>query len=149
MNCIDITYIKKIYNEIEHYIQITNEICKKEFDNLSEIEILALRYCIILIAESISLILMHIARCLLRKFKDRRAIETPVHASKILQNYKILTQNEVLEVENFIKLRNIVVHRYWEVDDYKIYINVRKNFRKLKEILEKIVSYVEREVIQD
>ena len=149
MSYIDVNYLKRLCNEIEYYMSFVVKVCEKSFESLSEVERFSIRYCIIVIAESLSIILMYLARYLLRRFRKTEAIETPIHAGKILRDFKILSQEDVDEIRRFIALRNIVVHRYWEIDDYKIYMNVKKNFRKLKELLNKVLTYVEKESIQN
>ncbi|MGQ4834727.1 MAG: HepT-like ribonuclease domain-containing protein [Candidatus Asgardarchaeia archaeon] len=37
-----------------------------------------------------------------------------------------------------VRLRNIVIHRYWIVDDYKIYISVKNNFKCIAKLVEAI-----------
>ncbi len=60
--------------------------------------------------------------------------------------FKKLSENGVISnsvrvgMENLIGLRNIIIHRYWEVDDQKIYMDARSNGLAL---IEKYVVEVE------
>jgi uncharacterized protein YutE (UPF0331/DUF86 family) len=37
-----------------------------------------------------------------------------------------------------IRMRNLLVHRYWEVDDFKVYSSVKENFRCVEEFLKTV-----------
>jgi uncharacterized protein YutE (UPF0331/DUF86 family) len=41
-----------------------------------------------------------------------------------------------------IRLRNLLVHRYWIIDDRKIYEDVRKDFKNVLSFLEKVANHV-------
>lgn len=37
-----------------------------------------------------------------------------------------------------MRLRNLLVHRYWVIDDKRIYEEVRKNFGKIIELINRV-----------
>jgi uncharacterized protein YutE (UPF0331/DUF86 family) len=41
-----------------------------------------------------------------------------------------------------IRLRNLLVHRYWVIDDKVIYDAVKKNFRYVEEFIERVSLFV-------
>ena len=45
---------------------------------------------------------------------------------------------------SIIKLRNLLVHRYWSVDDRRIYESATKDFRNILSLVRKVLSYVSR-----
>ena len=42
-----------------------------------------------------------------------------------------------------IRLRNLLVHRYWTIDDKRIYASVKSNFESVKNFLKRLREYVE------
>jgi uncharacterized protein YutE (UPF0331/DUF86 family) len=41
-----------------------------------------------------------------------------------------------------IRLRNLLVHRYWVIDDKIIYDAVKKNFRSVEEFIKRVSLFV-------
>ncbi|MEM2617367.1 MAG: HepT-like ribonuclease domain-containing protein [Thermofilaceae archaeon] len=51
-----------------------------------------------------------------------------------------------LEYEDFarlIRLRSLLPHRYWTIDDERIYTSVKRNFKSVKNFLERLPEYAE------
>ncbi|MBO3799074.1 MAG: HepT-like ribonuclease domain-containing protein [Thermoproteota archaeon] len=42
------------------------------------------------------------------------------------------------ELESLVGLRNLLVHRYWPVEDEKVYEAVKNNFKCVEELLGKV-----------
>ncbi|WP_222702305.1 HepT-like ribonuclease domain-containing protein [Staphylothermus hellenicus] len=40
--------------------------------------------------------------------------------------------------KDLVRLRNLLVHRYWVIDDKRVYEDVRNNFRCVEELLDRI-----------
>ncbi|QOJ79282.1 DUF86 domain-containing protein [Infirmifilum lucidum] len=77
--------------------------------------------------------LHHIAR---RGFS--LAPETPTATLRLLAERGLVTVDEVEDVARLIRLRNLLVHRYWVVDDKKIHDEARRNFKKVVSLVERI-----------
>ena len=43
---------------------------------------------------------------------------------------------------NLVKLRNLLVHRYWVIDDRRIYESIRKDFKKLLSFVDRVIEHV-------
>ena len=42
-----------------------------------------------------------------------------------------------------IRLRNLLVHRYWTIDDERIYASVKSNFESVRNFLKRLREHVE------
>lgn len=82
------------------------------------------------VVESLVASALHIAK---RCFGEKP--ETPIRAFRILIDGGLITSSECVELEKLVRLRNLLVHRYWIVDDRKIYDNVKSDFSFVKEII--------------
>ncbi len=89
-----------------------------------------MRYCLIVVVESLVALALHIAK---RCFGEKP--ETPIHAFRILRDRGLITSSECVEIEKLVRLRSLLVHRYWIVDDRKIYDNLKSDFSFVKEII--------------
>jgi len=76
---VDKERIKKLINEIIDSMSFILRTCSKQFEELSEAERYAIRYNIMVIAEALTSIAMHIAREALGVEP-----ETPTHAIRVL-----------------------------------------------------------------
>ena len=45
-----------------------------------------------------------------------------------------------MDIVSLFKLRNLLVHRYWIIDDEKIYHNVKRDFKNILDFIERVVS---------
>lgn len=75
----------------------------------------------------------------------RRALEitpeTPIQALNKLRGKGLVSDAEFKDIVNIIKLRNLLVHRYWVVDDMEIYENIKKNFSNVVRFMRRLVEY--------
>ena len=98
----------------------------------------SLKYCLIEIAESVSDILQHV----LARKKGIAADGYVDVAVKAKQN-NVIPADLIDRLLFFFKFRNVLVHRYWQVDDNEVLKNTRqgtKDFRVLVDIIENIIS---------
>ncbi|WP_243674673.1 DUF86 domain-containing protein [Vulcanisaeta distributa] len=96
---------------------------------------MAVRYELIVIAEALMALVIHIVR---RDLNERP--RTPINALMILRNRGLLTINEYEDLSKLVRLRNLLVHRYWIIDDYLIYQNVKTNFKSLINFINRLRS---------
>ena len=75
---------------------------------------------------------LHIAR---RCFNERP--ETPIHALRVLRDRGLLTVSECDKLEKLIRSRNLLMHRYWVVDDRRIYDNVKNDFKSVLNLIDR------------
>jgi len=133
-------YIRRLVNDIKESIRVVRSYVSKPFNELSEAERYAIRYHLIVIAEALIALALHVAR---RLFEAKP--ETPIHALRILREHGMITDDEMRDIANIIKLRNILVHRYWLVDDERIYENAVKDFARVLSFVERVLNRVFRE----
>ena len=98
----------------------------------------SLKYCLIEIAETVSDILQHV----LARKKGIAADGYVDVAVKAKQN-NIIPADLIDRLLFFFKFRNVLVHRYWQVEDNEVLRNTRqgtKDFRVLADIIENIIS---------
>ena len=56
----------------------------------------------------------------------------------MLADRELIEYEELDELVKLIRLRNLLVHRYWVVDDRRIYENIRKNFNAVKSFVRRV-----------
>ncbi len=134
---VDKAYVLKLISEIKEAVAFIETVTLKPFESLSEAERYAIRYNLIVVAESLAALALHMAR---RMF--RMEPETPIHALRILRDEKLIDNREFEEIVKLIKLRNILVHRYWVVDDRRIYDSVRGDFKIILKVLGRVEGII-------
>ncbi len=134
---VNIEFVKKLVDDIEESVRIIRSYVSKPYEELSDAERYAIRYHLIVIAEALIALALHIVR---REFGVRP--DTPMHALRVLREKGLVGNEEVRDAINVIKLRNLLVHRYWVVDDRRIYENAVKDFRNILSLVRKVLSYV-------
>lgn len=55
---------------------------------------------------------------------------------KFLEDKKLI--GEVEEIIKIVRLRNLLVRRYWNIDDSIIYRSIKKNFKCVEDLLKTI-----------
>lgn len=64
--------------------------------------------------------------------------ETPVRTFSVLVEKGLMNAWEFEELVKLVRLRNLLIHRYWVVDDRRVYDSVRKDFKAVREFLERV-----------
>jgi len=130
-------YVLKLASEAKSSMVFVLKIVEKPFEALSEAERYAMRYHLIAIAEALASMALHVCRNLL----DQRP-ETPIHAFKLLAERGVISDEVFVELSKFVRLRNLLVHRYWVVDDEKIYESIKGDFKCVEEFLENVLALI-------
>ena len=63
-----------------------------------------------------------------------------MYALNILKDKRLITKQEYVDVVSLFKLRNLLVHRYWIIDDEKICHNVERDFKNIVNFIERVIS---------
>ena len=63
---------------------------------------------------------------------------TPAQSLRVLADRGLIRDEELDELVKLIRLRNLLVHRYWVIDDKRIYENIRRNFNAVKSFVRRI-----------
>lgn len=128
---VDTEYLKSRIEEVRELIGEAKRLVSKQYKELSMDEKYSLRYQIIALVESLGSMCLHIATEDLAKEPGSYS-----ECFKLLENEGLAVYSE--EVIKIIRLRNIIVHRYWTVDDAKIYSSIKEDFKEIEELLIKI-----------
>lgn len=59
-----------------------------------------------------------------------------------LSEAKIITKNLGDMLKKAASLRNIIIHKYWEVDDRKVFKSVKENISDFEEFLKQINEFI-------
>ncbi len=124
-------FLYKQVKDIMYFANTIEDVVSKEYNQLSTMELYGLRYCLISLIESLTNICIHIVR-VEYNIKPTSFSE----CFKILLDKNIIDNNIYTDLRNMLKLRNLLVHRYWLVDDRVIYDNIRSDFRSIKRFVE-------------
>ncbi|WP_258870456.1 DUF86 domain-containing protein [Pyrobaculum aerophilum] len=130
---VDRDYIKTLILDIKTAVEEVLALVSKPYESLSKAEKYAIRYSLIIIAETVSALALHIARRALRAVP-----QTPIHALRLLRDSGFLSPRECDELERLVKLRNLLAHRYWVVDDRRVYESVKGDFESLLNFLQRL-----------
>ena len=113
----DIVYIKKLLHEIEEALGVIEKVVRRK--RLRIDDKYALRYAIVEIVESLALISQRIARAM------DYPLEGYIEAMKFYSKAHILDEDIVKGLVRLARLRNLIIHRYWEIDDNRIVAEAR------------------------
>jgi uncharacterized protein YutE (UPF0331/DUF86 family) len=109
-------------NEVLESKNELNRLTSKPYAKMSIEEKYAVRYHIIVLAEALGSICLQIA---MEDFK-----RTPQSYSEC---FKIMEEEGICEYAKdltaIMRLRNLLTHRYWIIDDAQIYDSIKNNFR--------------------
>jgi len=133
MTSLDKNYVRRLIADIEEAMEIVLEDLSKPFNSISRAEKSEVRYYLIVMVEALVALCYHLSR--------RAYNITPgssIEAFKVLMDRGLLTSEEFDDFAKLARLRNLLVHRYWIIDDRRIYYEVKKNFKHVKNFIEKI-----------
>ncbi|MDK6027918.1 DUF86 domain-containing protein [Ignisphaera sp. 4213-co] len=130
---IDKEFVRKLVADVLESIRVVEEYYSKPFDELSQAEKIGVRYHIIVLVEALTALAYHIARRLYGLEPT-----TPIQTFRFLADRGLVNSDELRDIEALIRLRNLLVHRYWVIDDRRIYENVKNDFRSVKRFVERL-----------
>lgn len=137
----DVERIIKLIEEAEQSLKVLESISSLSWDNFfSDIRNrYTLRMAVVEVVESLVAASVRI----LREVKGEARQMGYVEVAKRLLDEKILAPSEADAFERLIRLRNIIIHRYWEVDDRRIYEEARgSGAGSIKRIIKRLKDYV-------
>ncbi len=139
---IDKEYVWKLIKDIEEAMSVILEDTSKPFDSITRAERHEVRYYVIVLVEALVALCYHIAR---RRFGIKP--ETPFMTLNVLLEKGLLTSEEFNDLVLLVKLRNLLVHGYWVIDDKRIYEAIRNNFRNVRSFLERIKRAIDAQIL--
>lgn len=131
------SFVIKLVSEIRESISKIMTFTSKSFEDISDTEKYAIRYHLIVVAEALASLAIHIVR---RSFNKEP--ETPIHAFYILREKEFIEDRVLEDLYRLWRLRNLLVHRYWVIDDSKIYSSIKENFKYILTFIERVMRYV-------
>jgi uncharacterized protein YutE (UPF0331/DUF86 family) len=127
------------FREINDAVQSLEELLIKGFHSLSVHEKFSMRYLIIQAVEASSSICLHI----LYEVYNERAEGFPQCFDRLGQK-GIIPSHLALNLASSARLRNLLVHRYWEIDDEKVFKSLEENLGDFEKFITHIRRFMER-----
>jgi len=139
MNSVNIDLIRKRLSEIRDAVRLLETYLKRPFKELDLSEILSIRYLIIQLVETSTSICTHILTTVYREYPER-------YPSCFLLMYKkdLISNTLGEKLVAVARLRNLLIHRYWEIDDEKVYNEAKKGLRDFIEFTDLIERWLKR-----
>jgi len=130
---IDRDFVNGKVKDIRNLMADLNRLTSKRFEELSIDELYSMRYQIIALMEALVSLCSHIAL-------EVYGYEPSSYKDCIAYVGERERIECVKDMRSLIGLRNILIHRYWTVDDRKVHESARKDFNCIKKFLEEIVK---------
>ena len=128
---VNLTYLKDRIAEVRQVINELKKLSSNPYEELTVDEKNSIRYQIIVLAEAIGSICLHIAIEDLG-YEPKSYTECFAYmGSKNIVKY-------VDELIKIVRLRNLLVHKYWIIDDLKVYTSIKRNFDCIEELLKAV-----------
>jgi len=120
---------RDIKNSMAELIRLTS----KKFEDMNIDELYSMRYQIIVLVEAIVSLCSHIVL-------EVYGYEPSSYKDCIAYVCERENIKNIEEVKALIGLRNLLVRRYWSIEDRRIYDSIARNLRCVDEFLNKVVT---------
>ena len=127
-----------VENRLREVLEAINELkrlASKPYTSLSVDEKYSMRYNIIVLVEALVALSIHIARNMYN-YKPRSYVDAIRYVGEKIRF------SHLDDLVALIRLRNILIHRYWNVDDRKIYDSIKQDFKCVEEFLDTIEKLI-------
>ncbi|MGB9891446.1 type VII toxin-antitoxin system HepT family RNase toxin [Thermodesulfovibrio yellowstonii] len=125
-------YIYEIKENTDDIKSILEDFSPEEILNNKRI-LKALKFNLVEIAESISLTIQHI---LAKNYGI--PVKGYIDTIKKAKEKNIIDESIYVSLKPFFDFRNILIHRYWEIDDSLLLKNVKENLESFYQFIETI-----------
>ena len=132
-------HVEARIREINDSVQMLQDLTARSFGALTIHEKLSMRYLLIQLVEAASSICIHI---LLSVFDER--VEGFPECFARLSSKTILPEDLASRLSSAARLRNLLVHRYWVINDEETYKSVRRGLRDFELFVEYMRKFLER-----
>jgi uncharacterized protein YutE (UPF0331/DUF86 family) len=126
-------HLKQRINEVLEAKSELKRLTTKPYAKLSLEEKYAIRYHVIVLAEALGNICLHIAA---EDFKHE-----PKSYSEC---FKIMEEENICDCAKdltaLMRLRNLLTHRYWTIDDAQVYDSIKNNFKVVDKFLRSVTE---------
>jgi uncharacterized protein YutE (UPF0331/DUF86 family) len=129
---VDVSQIKQRLTEVLEAKAELKKLTIKAYEKLDMNEKYAIRYHVIVLAEALGNVCLHVAK------EDLR--QEPLSYSECfrLLDDEGISDNCAKELTKLIRLRNLLTHRYWIIDDYQVYNSIKNDFSGVDSFLESV-----------
>lgn len=141
MTKVDREIVARIVGEAREALEEARSIASMGIDDFmrSRRARFSLRYSIVMLVESLA----DLAVAILEKDFDESP-ESFREAFIKLAVVGVIGASTAQSMVRLVSLRNIIVHRYWIVDDFKIYNSAeRDGIKNIEKFIEEVINYVE------
>lgn len=136
---LDLDKIKKGTADIKGAVDKIKEISNVAEEDFwaDERNILSVERLLLIILEAVGNLSLHI---LAKKFK--KSAEAPAECIELLAAEKIFDEDLSGRLRQAMRFRNILVHRYWEIERNKVYEYAKNNLKDFEDFLVAIAKLV-------
>lgn len=133
--------INKLLTEIKYSLKVARSIVDMDYDDF--IRDIRNRYTLRLAVVEIVEASASLGLYILREFLSVRRVEGYSQIFRKLVERGVISSRIGEEMERLTRLRNLIIHRYWEVDDSRMYKEARNNGLKVVEdFIKEVEDYV-------
>lgn len=139
----DIERVRKILSDLTESLRVAESIVAMGFEEFaSDIRNrYTLRLALVEVVEAATSLGLHI----LREDLGVRTVESYAQVFRKLVEHRVISPSTGSAMERLARLRNIIIHRYWDVDDSRIYREAKEGgLDVIKKFIEEVESYVAR-----
>ena len=127
---VDVNQLKQRITEVLDAKAELKRLTLKSYAKLSLDEKYAVRYHVIVLAEALGSICLHIA-------KEDLGQEPLSYA----ECFRLLDEEDVCgdcakDLSALVRLRNLLTHRYWIIDDEQVYNSIKNDFKGVDKVIE-------------
>ncbi|MGD6851425.1 MAG: DUF86 domain-containing protein [Candidatus Bathyarchaeia archaeon] len=129
---VDVNQIKQRLNEVLAAKAELKRLTGKPYEKLDMNEKYAIRYHVIVLAEALGNVCLHVAK------EDLK--QEPLSYSECfrLLDDEGISENCAKELTKLVRLRNLLTHRYWIIDDNQVYNSIKNDFHGVESLLESV-----------
>lgn len=124
--------IQESTSQIQEYTSLPEKEFWKDKRNILSVEQLLLRAI-----EAVGSICVHVAAKKLHK-----GVESPAECFEILEQGKVINASLAASLRKMARFRNLLIHRYWEVEERKVYEYAKKDLGDFDRFIRKIAEYL-------
>ena len=129
---VDVSQIKQRITEVLDAKAELKRLTMKPYAELNMEEKYAIRYHVIVLAEALGSVCLHVAK------EDLQ--QEPLSYSECfrLLDEEDISDNCAKELTALVRLRNLLTHRYWIIDDNQVYNSIKNDFKSVNKFLESV-----------
>ncbi|MFQ6065308.1 MAG: DUF86 domain-containing protein [Candidatus Bathyarchaeia archaeon] len=125
--------------EINDALEKLRELTDVEFERFGGYEKLSMRYLVIQLVEATASVCIHV---LSRAFEE--VAEAYPHCFVRLAERRVIPRALAERLASAARLRNLLVHRYWEIDDQEVYRAIKGGLKDFEEFVKQVRKVVEK-----